>query len=60
MGSNHGARGKNPKRRFTESQEMALVCARRTEMAAKVKRALGFWPKSSLCSGRGDLGMYGL
>jgi hypothetical protein len=42
MGSGHGARGKNPKRRFTESQEMALVCARRTEMAPEGKGALGF------------------
>jgi hypothetical protein len=41
-GSNHGVRGKNPKRRFTESQEMGLVCARRTEMVAEVKGALGF------------------
>jgi hypothetical protein len=41
-GSGHGARGKNPKQRFTESQEMGLVCARRTEMAMKVKGTLGF------------------
>jgi hypothetical protein len=41
-GSSRGARGKNPKRRFTESQEMELVCVRRTEMVADVKGALGF------------------
>jgi hypothetical protein len=35
-------RGKNPKQRFTESQEMALICTRWTEMAAEVKGALGF------------------
>jgi hypothetical protein len=44
MESGHEARGKNPKRRFTESQEMALVCMRRTEMVAEVKGALGFGP----------------
>jgi hypothetical protein len=37
MGRGHGARGKNPKRRFTESQEIVLVCVRRTKMAAEVK-----------------------
>jgi hypothetical protein len=42
MGSSHGVRGKNPKRRFTESQEIALVSARRTEMVAEVNGALGF------------------
>jgi hypothetical protein len=42
IGSGHGVRGKNPERRFTESQEMALVCARRTKMVAKVKGSLGF------------------
>jgi hypothetical protein len=42
MGSGHRVRGKNHKRRFTESKEMALVCTRRTEMAAEVKGALGF------------------
>jgi hypothetical protein len=42
MESDHGARGKNPKQRFTKSQEMALVCTRRIEMAAEVKGALGF------------------
>jgi hypothetical protein len=41
-GSGHGARGKNPKQRFTESQEMALVCMRRIEMAVEGKGALGF------------------
>jgi hypothetical protein len=38
----HGARGRNLKHRFTESQEMAVVCARRREMASEVKGALGF------------------
>jgi hypothetical protein len=42
IGSGHRAREKNPKLRFTELQEMALVCVRRTEMAAEVKRALVF------------------
>jgi hypothetical protein len=42
MGSGHGASEKNPKRIFTESQEMALVCVRRTEMVTEVKGALGF------------------
>jgi hypothetical protein len=40
--SDHEGRGKNPKWRFNESQEMALVCARRIEMAAEVNGALGF------------------
>jgi hypothetical protein len=40
--SGHGVRGKNPKRRFTESQEMMLVCVRRTEMVLEVNGALGF------------------
>jgi hypothetical protein len=43
MGSSHGARRKEPKQRFTESQEMALVSTRRIEMVAEVKGALGFW-----------------
>jgi hypothetical protein len=42
MESDHGAWEKNPKWRFTESQETGLVCMRRTEMAAEVKAALGF------------------
>jgi hypothetical protein len=42
MGSDHGAREKNPKQRFTGSQEMALVCVRRTKMEAEVKGALVF------------------
>jgi hypothetical protein len=42
MGSGHGARGKNPKWRFTKLQETALVCVRRTEVAVEVKGALGF------------------
>jgi hypothetical protein len=42
MGSGHGARGRNPKQRFTELQEMEAVCTRRREMAAEVKRGLGF------------------
>jgi predicted molibdopterin-dependent oxidoreductase YjgC len=42
MGSGHGVRGKNPKRSFTESQEMVLLCARRTKMVAEVKGALAF------------------
>jgi hypothetical protein len=37
-----GVRGKNPKRWFTKSQEMALVCARRTETAVEVKGTLEF------------------
>jgi hypothetical protein len=41
-GSGHGRRVKNPKWRFTESQEMALVYMRRTKMAAEVNGALGF------------------
>jgi hypothetical protein len=41
-GSGHGARWKNPKRRFTKSQEMVLVFTRRTKIAAGVKGALGF------------------
>jgi hypothetical protein len=36
-GSGHRVRGKNHKWRFTEWQEMGLVCARRIEMAAEVK-----------------------
>jgi hypothetical protein len=43
-GRDHGARGKNPKQRFTESQEMGLVCATRKEIAMDVKGALGFGP----------------
>jgi hypothetical protein len=59
MGSSHGARGKNPKQRFTELQEMALVSVRKTEMAAKVKGALGFHKKSPLYIAiLGDLGTY--
>jgi hypothetical protein len=42
MISGHGAKGKNHKRRFTESQEMTLVCTRRIEMTTDVKGALGF------------------
>jgi hypothetical protein len=42
MGSDHGARGKNPKWRFTGLQEMELVCVRQTEMVMEVKGALGF------------------
>jgi hypothetical protein len=41
-GSDHGARGKNPKWRFTGLQEMELVCVRQTEMVMEVKGALGF------------------
>jgi hypothetical protein len=41
-GSGLGARGRNPKRRFTELQEMVVVCMRRREMAAGVNGALGF------------------
>jgi hypothetical protein len=37
MGSGHGARGGNPKPRFTESQEMVAVSMRRREMAMEVK-----------------------
>jgi hypothetical protein len=55
MGSGHGTKGKNPKQRFTKSQEMALVGVRRIEMAVGSFRV---WPKLPLCSGRGDLGMY--
>jgi hypothetical protein len=39
--SGHGSRGRNPKRRFTESEEMAVMRARR-EMAVDVKCGLGF------------------
>jgi hypothetical protein len=42
MGSDHGVRGRNPKQRFTELQEMTVVCMRRREMAVKVKGTLGF------------------
>jgi hypothetical protein len=42
MGSGHGVRRKNHKQIFTELQEMALACARRTEMMMKVKGTLGF------------------
>jgi hypothetical protein len=42
MGSEHGSRGRNPKRRFTESQEMATICTSRREIAAEVKGGLGF------------------
>jgi hypothetical protein len=43
VGSRNGARGKNPKQRFTELQEVALVSARRTEMSMEVKGPLGFY-----------------
>jgi hypothetical protein len=42
MRNSHGARGKNPKQRFIKSQEMALVCVKRTKMAVEVKGALEF------------------
>jgi hypothetical protein len=42
MGSSHGSRERNPKQRFTKSEEMAAMCARRREMAMKVKGGLGF------------------
>jgi hypothetical protein len=41
MGSGHGSRGRNPKRRFTKSEENAAMCARR-EMAVEEKGGLGF------------------
>jgi hypothetical protein len=41
-GSDHGARGRNTKRRFTESQKMAAVCTMEREMAVEVKGSLGF------------------
>jgi hypothetical protein len=41
-GSSHGSRGRNPKRRFTESKEMAAMCVRRKEMAAEVNGGLVF------------------
>jgi hypothetical protein len=41
-GSGHGARGRNPKRRFTESQEMVAVCTSKREMVVEVKHSLGF------------------
>jgi hypothetical protein len=42
IGSSHGSRGRNPKRRFTEPKEMAMIRARRREMAAEAKGDLGF------------------
>jgi hypothetical protein len=40
-GSGHGSKGRNNKWRFTESQEMEAMCARR-EMVVEVKGGLGF------------------
>jgi hypothetical protein len=42
MGSGHGARGRNPKRRCTKLQEMAVICARRREMVVEIKGGLWF------------------
>jgi hypothetical protein len=42
MRSGHDVRGQNPKQRFIKSQEIVLVCVRRTEMATEGKCALGF------------------
>jgi hypothetical protein len=41
-GSGHGVRGRNLKQRFTESEEMVVVCASEREMAVEVKGSLGF------------------
>jgi hypothetical protein len=42
MGSSHCAKGRNPKRRFTKSQEMMVVCMREREIVVEVKGSLGF------------------
>jgi hypothetical protein len=41
-GSDHGARGMNPKQKFTKSQKMAVVCTGEREMATEVKGSLEF------------------
>jgi hypothetical protein len=42
MGSGHGARGRNPKCRFTKSQEVVVVCMSKRETTTEVKGSLGF------------------